>query len=356
MNNEFKVLHIMSQLYPSGMERMLYSSSSLWKTHGIDVTILGTGVKHPYAQTLADAGYHVHTLGELRTIPAFLELFAYIRRNDFKLIHNHNESLHGIIGLIVKIANPRSYFVHSVHSIYHFSGWNRMKRRINHALVRALHGVFISPSAEVQEFESKYWGTKSILVENWVDVPMITELRNKKSIKPNDGFVFIGLIGNCSEIKCHELALKALEWIDEIKVHHVGDIQNATPLERALVLQFEKDSRIQMHGNVASAVEIMTFCDALIVSSVVEGFSLVIAEGLILGLPIFVRNVSGVQWSRNLQGVVFFQDGQELTHKLNEFLDSPWNYSSNNEMQEFEFRFAPIRGVEQLVNIYRREI
>ena len=127
---------------------------------------------------------------------------------------------------------------------------------------------------------------------------------------------------------------------NEIKVHHVGDIQNATPLERALVLQFEKDSRIQMHGNVASAVEIMTFCDALIVSSVVEGFSLVIAEGLILGLPIFVRNVSGVQWSRNLQGVVFFQDEQELTHKLNEFLDSPWNYSSNNEMQEFEFRFA----------------
>jgi len=291
-----KVLHLLDEICYSGAEVMLHDAHETFAELGISGTVLATGQEvGPYASTLADRGYAVEHIPCSKSLAYFVRLFAFLRRQDFDVIHIHRERAYFYHALVARLAS-RAKLVRTYHDVFlQYSSSKRLIRRIQRLIARRVLGVSgVAIGDSVREVELMYFSNPCTVIYNWIDddvfrPPSQVErdlARRRFGLSRNE--LVLCVVGTCNEKKRHVDVFDAVaETTSEesfVRLLHRGSgsetdserayVRNLGIQENVIFLPYQKDLRA-----------IYWASDCLVLSSRWEGLGDVIIEGIACGLP-----------------------------------------------------------------------
>lgn len=292
-----RVLHLLGPLYPSGMERMLASAFDEFKDEGISGVIIGQGPAHPFYSALVEAGYAVHIIPRVRTLAGFLALQKVLRRERPDVVHIHTESafLPAVVGSRLATSAP---IVRTIHSVFRPNGAALISRRLQGFLADKLVARFVSPSPDVADNEAR-GGRNSELIYNWVSSEYIEA--GLKDLSGKRDAQLATLVGNCAQVKNHEMALRQLLAAGYSVAHH-GDESHASPEEVQMLDELARAGRLQYRGTDAP-LESLRRSGVFVLSSIHEGMSVALAEAIAVGTPCLVADSTGLSWAKGINRV-----------------------------------------------------
>jgi glycosyltransferase involved in cell wall biosynthesis len=343
-----KVLHVLGPLKPSGMERMLASAASHFRDENITNIILGQGNHHPFADELRASGYDVRIVNSVGT--SWGDMWALrklVRELAIDVIHIHTEANYLRNAIACRTAlGARGGLIRTVHSVFDARGLWRIKRLIQASVADRLLSSLIAPSPDVAANESKL-GRRARVVYNWVDDRFfaMSEARGDRARTVDDTPLAL-IVGNCSEIKNHELALRALSTSTHLLIH-LGDESGASAEELALLQDLDKDGRLLLRG-VHSPDAALRRADYFMMPSRHEGMGVALAEALVAGLPALVSDVPGLGWARGMNGVSILAENEKAWVIS---LESWQNETASTESLAIDFSAA--RGAHEYADLYR---
>lgn len=297
-----RVLHVLDELRPSGAEVCLRVAAPLWAAHGVQCEILSLGAAlGPYAPVLEAAGYRVTHLPQdpfRRFLPAYLRLVR-----GYDVVHVHVERANFYNALAARAAGV-GRIVLSVHNVFGFTGGLRLERRVQRALLRRAGVRFLSVSASVREAELANFANPTTQIDNWYDdvgvVPPTPAERAAARARLGlaEGELAVVTIGNCSPVKNHGAALRALDGTPATLLH-VGLEEPGEP-ERKLAADLGITDRVRFLGRVDDVVGVLAAADVALMPSRWEGMSIAALECLAAGLPALFADVPGLRDFRAL--------------------------------------------------------
>jgi glycosyltransferase involved in cell wall biosynthesis len=305
------VLHILGPLRPSGMEKMLVTAASYFTQEKIKSTVLGQGSDHPFASELLDAGFDVRTIPySVGSKSGRLELKRLVAALEVDVIHIHTEGdyLRTAYASWRAMGQTRAV-VRTIHNVFQATGTWRIRRMIQAQIADRLVHVLTGPSPEVSANEKRLF-RKVRVIYNWVDDLFYKIRDNRRCLQGlhNKDTVAV-IVGNCSSIKHHELALHALAETNH-KVIHLGNESDASEEELRLLTCLEQDGRLIRRG-VEQPQESLLTGSYFMMPSRHEGMGVALAEALVAGLPCLVNDAPGLRWARFMDGVEMIPDTQE---------------------------------------------
>ena len=301
-----KVLHFLAAIKFSGAEVMLTRASRLFKDNGIELHALDTGaVIGDYASVLESVGYTVHHIPFSKNLRFFAELFRFFKLHQFDVIHNHVERASMWIAATAKIAGCTA-IVQTHHSTFTFRGFLRVRRIWTRWLARTFFRVRnIAIGDSVAETERHYLLNPCAIVYNCTDDSKFYKaatfeeiLQARKDLKvPTNSFV-ISSIGSCSEIKQHDLIIKAVKDLKDIGISifylHVGD-GKMNHFEQNLACELGLGQQIAFLGQQNDVRKYLIASDLYVMPSRYEGFGISALEALKCGIPCLVSDVPGLR-------------------------------------------------------------
>lgn len=304
MVQKVRVLHILGELKPSGAECMLRVAAKNFAEHGIDTEILSTGTEHvgAFASALREVGYAVHHIPFSKSILFFIKVSNLIRLRHYDVVHIHSERANFWFGLSAKLAGVRR-IVSTVHAIFAFQGWLRLRRMLFRRLQEKLGVIRIAISPSVRENEQLVFGSSIDVVPNWYDHdhfrPPTPEQRifARARLGIADGAFAVVSVGNCSKIKNHQAVLEALPLLpNELSVVylHVGGEETDCP-EKQLAQKLGIENIVRFLGQLQDPLPILHAADAYVMPSINEGFGIAALEALAVGLPSILSDVPGLR-------------------------------------------------------------
>jgi len=339
------------------MERMLVSAAPYWKEAGWRVEIIGQGDEHPFASDLKSAGYHVNYVRSLRTAAGLGDLARLLRATRPDVIHIHTEQAHGPISFVARVTLPRVGLVRTVHNVFTFQGVTAVRRRLQHTMARLVGTRHVAPSWDVAENERANWGLGCLVIENWVADEFSHDPGNDKQFQPIEGPLRVALVGNCSEVKNHQLTLGAAIEVPGVIVVHIGGDSGAPAEEQALVRRLEGESRLEMMGARTDVADILQDSQIFAMPSLHEGMPVALAEALCIGLPCIISDAPGLQWAAPDPGVLVarnLNDWVSLLGRLSDddsFITSLISTAHADRIRQRE-RFSARRGVAEYAAVY----
>ena len=176
----------------------------------------------------------MHHIPFKKSAKYFIKFYHLIREEKYDVVHIHPERAFFWHALVAKQAGVKN-IVRTVHNVFNFSGYLRIKRMIQRFVASKMLMVqFVSIGSSVAEMEKKIFFNNTILIPNWIDeknfLPAGDENeRNQIKIKLGISLTdkVIVSVGSCNVMKNHDDIIIALsELIKEIKniyYIHVGD-------------------------------------------------------------------------------------------------------------------------------------
>lgn len=298
-----RVAHVLGPLRPSGMERMLVSGAPHFRDIGIENLVIGLGSDHPFAPSLRAVG------NEVLEIPAFgsggaRQLVAALMRYRPDVVHLHTEG--NYLGMVAacRLGASRAPIVRTIHNAFAATGRWRKRRLMQARLADPLVFQLVVPSSDVAAIESEQGrATRTIL--NWVD-DRFFGVRRPPQVDISSRKPIAVLVGNCSEIKRHELALHAA--LDAgYRVAHLGDETGASEAEVDLLNKIDARGRL-IHRGVRDPIDALREADVFMMPSVREGMPVSLAEALVSGLPALISDSPGLRWAKSIPGVQVLPD------------------------------------------------
>lgn len=297
------VVHLLGQLRPSGMERMLVTAAEYFRREGIHSVVVGQGLDHTYASELRVAGYDVRVQSPVTSsLKAAKEFRALVQEVQADIVHVHTERDYLRTTLVSRWAlGSNGRIVRTVHNVFQAAGRWKFSRFAQALFADRLISALIAPSAEVAAKERSIFRRPRVIL-NWVDDVFfgIREKRRQRVIGSDDLPIAV-VVGNCSPIKNHELALAALLKSSH-RLVHLGDEGHASDVELALLQSFKEQGRLIDRG-VRSPYSALLNADYFMMSSLHEGMPVALAEALVAGVPALVSDAPGLRWAGNVQGV-----------------------------------------------------
>ena len=303
-----RVLHILGPLRPSGMERMLVSAADDFRNEGVVAHVYGLARGSTFTDELRQAGYEV-MLGVPvgRSLSAARALRRIVTERQIDVIHIHTEGnwLQTVLASRLAVAGRRGAIVRTVHNNFLASGrWFASRRMQSMLGDRFVHAI-VAPSPDVAEQERSI-GRECQVIFNWVDDRM-TALRDRREPRPLGARAeHAVIVGNCSDIKRHELALEAI-WASGLQVSHIGDEGGASAEELEWLRRFGEANRLVWRGT-RPPDDALIDGDIYCMPSRFEGFGVAFAEALVAGLPCLVSDSPGLRWARAIDGVQLLPD------------------------------------------------
>ena len=297
-----RVLRVLNELRPSGVEANLRATARLWPTYDIDLEVLSVGQTiGPFAPDLIAAGYRLHHI-PMTPFPRFLSRYLKLLRSQrYDVVHIHPERANFYTSAAARLAGAP--VVRSVHNGFTFEGLLRAQRLVQRALLRSIGTTFVSVGASVQDIEWRHFRNSTERIFNSydeerfspVDVDGRRNAREKLGLRHED-YVIVS-IGNCSTVKNHTAILDALTRIDgTVPYHyvHVG-IEDAEHSERRQAEAVGLDDRITFLGQRDDVPTILRAADCHVMPSLYEGFSNAALEALGCGVPSVLADVQGLK-------------------------------------------------------------
>jgi glycosyltransferase involved in cell wall biosynthesis len=300
-----KILHIFGELKPSGGEAMMLSAAPLWLPVS-EMHILSTGVEDVgvYAEKLSAAGYVIHHIPFRKSFAYFIAVAGLIRREKFDIVHMHTQGASPWYALTARLAGgPSTVLIRTVHHIFKFNNWLRIRVKLERFFVRSLLGVsVISNSPSGKKNELKRFNSNNRLIPNWYDStfyvpPSDQQRQNARNALgyTNDVCIFLSLGGNWY-YKNYGLIVQALALIPEdinLLYVQVGVQGEDSPLEKEAI-RLGVTKRLQCMGVVEDPKLYLHAADVYMMPSSEEGFGVAAVEAMASGLPAILSDVEAL--------------------------------------------------------------
>lgn len=363
-----RVLHVLNELRPSGAESMLASAGNLWREAGISATIVATGQDiGPYAERLRDSGFEIIHVPFAKSPRFFARFWQILKSHPWDAIHLHTERANFYFGILAALSR-RGRVIRTVHSAFDYSGVLRWRRAIQRRILSAAGVRFVAISEGVREIEESRFGVRCNVVENWYDsnrfrVPSVAERREARALLgiADDCLVF-AIVGNCSDIKNHQLALRALAgaklaqpWV----LMHVG-LEEEGFLERELARSLGIAENVMFLGGRDDVPALLWAADVFLHPSLREGFGIAMLEAIACQAHPIASDVPGLRSViREFEGMRGYPT--DLTSWTEAVLAAAGtDRTSRRRMGELwskraRARFAIERGANMYASLYRGE-
>lgn len=243
-----------------------------------------------------------------RNPAALWELFRALKKHRPDIVHAQASKAATMVAVIRRLVPAPC--IATVHGLKRDT---RVYRKFNHVIAVSKAVAATLPSGPVT------------VVYNGVDLnPGIPPI-GRQDLVPSGGAPFQGdvvlAVGRLAPVKGFDLLLRAWRRIDA-DLLIVGDGPEQGRL-RELAETLGVANRVHFLGYREDAVAIMAACDLMVISSHREGFSLVGAEALQVGIPVVATSISGIREFLPEDMLVPPGDVDALGCKINEILDWP---------------------------------
>jgi glycosyltransferase involved in cell wall biosynthesis len=338
-----RVLHILGELRPSGMERMLVSGAASFA--GMDVVghVLGVGTHHPYESELRAAGYSVSTTREALWATGGQEFFKQVLSEvQPDVVHLHTEGNYLRNVLAIKRADRSLPIVRTVHNVFAARGSWFVRRFAQAAAADRLVAAVVVPSHDVAINEKRF-GRSVRIIYNWVDRHFFEVAAARASEARPGSPAPVVIVGNCSWIKNHDVVLEAA-LLGRLPVAHVGSEEHAEPSERRLLEELERAGLLMSRGP-GDPTPALLVGSVFAMPSLNEGMPVALAEALVVGLPAVVADAPGLRWSGSEPGVITLSRAQPEA-----WAAALRTASRDNENLTVDFH--PRRGTAEYAEVY----
>jgi glycosyltransferase involved in cell wall biosynthesis len=360
-----KVLHVLSELQPSGAEVMLKNSYHLWRSHGIYPEVLATGPNFGvYASELQASGYATTHIPYLRNPVYFWHYMRFLKRSRFDVVHQHIEGAGFWFGLAALLCGCRLIRIN--HANFRFEGNLRWRRSVQRKLLTYMGATFVAVGEGVRQNELERFGIDAKLVWNWADLSRFTPptaeqretSRRQWGLADND--VVIVTVGNCAKVKNHTALIEALASdtrLNKVKYLHVG-LEDEVGSEQALAKSLGVAEQIVFTGWKQDAVPILHAADLFVMPSLFEGMSIATIEALASGLPAIISDVPGLKdFGIMFPNILYCKPTVKgLATRLIDFCSMTRNQRDELSKGYSEIAaqsFSPARGVAEYATLYR---
>ena len=316
-----KVLHILDSLNFSGVEMFLASSSRYMKKEKIKPSILSTGNKiGPAYNLLKKKGFKIKhisfakhkIIGSLTRSLAFFSLLNFLMKNKFDIIQINTEANFFKFSLIAILSGHKK-IIRTINNVFFPNLILRIRRRIILKFCKFFKIKFFSHSDIIIKNELKNYNLKVVLLKAWYDdykfsfINYNTKQNLRKKLKISKNTLIIISIGNCSNIKNHDLIFKSLsilpknlDWI----YFHVG-AEDDNKSERKLAKQLNIQKKCKFLGALSDHRNYTNISDVYIMSSTVEGLGIASIEaGAIGSIPILTKVHGNEEILRKVKGTI----------------------------------------------------
>lgn len=329
-----RVLHILNELKPSGVEVMLYTAAPYWHEQGLEGHILCTGsVVGEYAAKLEEAGYNINHIPLSRSHDFLLSVYRFLKQQHYDAIHIHTERANFWYALLAFISGNRC-IIRSIQNVFPFRTMLRLKRFIQRGIMQRILGVkMVSASPSVKYTEWKTFRNPSVVIPNWFDSSTFKPpSRNdryvaRKTLGISNDVMIITSVGGCWSFKNHSSIIEAVARLPKaasILYLHVGPEMDGHP-ERRLAETMGASDRVRFLGSVINIAPILYASDVYAMCSFYEGFGVAATEAMGAGLPAILSDVPGLRDFREVcKDIYWVEPTPESTlEAIHYFLDLP---------------------------------
>lgn len=360
-----KVLHVLSELRPSGAEVMLKLSAGHWTNHGIQAELVSTASgpsTGPYSCSLKGAGYNIHHLPMRRNLSYLMSFYSFIRKERFDVVHQHLEAMSFWLCLAALLAGAK--VLRTVHSEFRFEGKLRRRRSAQRRFLSYCGVKFVAISESVLLNERSRFGISPRLVGNWIDVcgfaPINPEERNaaRKRLGISEDEVALITVGNCSSVKNHEillLALSRIRLIHRVRYIHVGAECDECP-ERELAEKVGISAITDFRGWTETPRSDLSAADLYVMPSLAEGFGMSALEAISAGLPAMLARTGGLLDFHDLSDRIYYfepvvEDLEKELLRVIAILKGPKPMASKREQIDCR-QYSAELGVDRYCDLY----
>ena len=369
--NTLHVLHILNELRYSGAEIMLAAARGFFKENRIHTTILSTGeTPGSYTDVLRACGYTLDHIPFRRSLRYFQDMYSYLKRRRFDVIHIHPERAYFYHALIARAAT-RARLVRTFHDVFfQYEQFKKIIRRTQRWGARRFLGVRgVAIGESVREVELQEFGNPTVVVNNWIDeeafhVPTDEQrklARNKFDLAEDD-FVLC-TIGTCNEKKRHCEIFRAMALIRQ-RIPSIVLLHRGTGPDTEREIEYVKSLGVE--GNVCF-LDYLDFlptvfwaADAFILASHWEGLGDVIIEALACGMPVILYDGWGMKDFKPFDGDSFGYwmnpKPEELASAVLDFYEKGQTSRlafQRNARRFFEAGFSRRQSLQKLISLYR---
>lgn len=297
-----KILHVITTINRGGAENHLFLLIKGLVDRGFNVSVAYLKGDGYWTNYYKEIGVNVYPLqlefyGELR--PLFL-LKNLILKNNFDLIHAHLPPAEAYAYLAILLSRVKSKLVISKHNdepFYKYKFSNLFSKIINK---RATSIIAISKSVKKYFVDLKIIPKNKIVVIHYgYDLTSIY-LANKFTISPfsKDNIFIIGTVARLVEQKALHILVKAFKkFTDSAGIDSKLVIIGEGPLKNDLIALSNKlkiRNQVEFIGYREDASLLMSHFDVFALTSIYEGFGLVLLEAMSQRRAIVASNVSAI--------------------------------------------------------------
>lgn len=300
------MLHILNEIRYSGAEIMLYDAKDYFDSHNIEGYVLGrTKEIGAYAPVLEKVGYTIYHKPAVKTIGGFYDLYKFLKRQHFDVVHVHPESLYLWHCLVIKLAFPSARIIRTFHDVFfHYTPLMRQVRRLHRYICREWVGVKgVSIGESVHSVEKEFFNNDSAIIYNWIDEkefrpPTPEEISSaKKEIGIPDGAFVLLTVGTCNDKKRHNDIFEAIarvkDKIPNVIFLHRGSGPNQEK-ENEYVKKLGIESNVIFLHYIDYLPKVFWASDAFIFSSKWEGLGNVILQAIACEVPVILYDGWGM--------------------------------------------------------------
>ncbi len=296
-----RLLRLLWELRPSGVEAMVVNSIDLFRERGVETHVVAMGpTPGPWADDFTAAGITVHHL-PLEPFGPFLRAYRdLLRSGGWDVVHVHPEKANFYTCAVARAVTD-AVVVRSIHNVFGFTGALGAQRRVQRRLLRAMGVRTVTIGRSVHDLELEHYGNPSTIVPNGYDERRFhpptdrqrEEARAELGLAP--GHWAVATVANCNEAKNHGVLVDALKRLpDDVVWLHAGLEQPDRPEHRAVVAAGLED-RVRFLGHVRRPEHVLWAADAYAMPSLHEGLGNAALEALATGLPCVLPDVPGLR-------------------------------------------------------------
>jgi glycosyltransferase involved in cell wall biosynthesis len=353
MKKPKKILQIINNLDIGGAEQLLVSTLSRFDKTRYRITVCCLEKTGPLEVTLRQQGFQVESFN-IRSPFApvgLFKLYRYIKKEKFSLVHTHLFKSDFLGGLTARIAGVPIWI-----STKHDEGtWmNPLVRFIDRKLSLIIDVIIADSHAVKSEAHKRGIPLSQIVVihPSTIDRNDCTEqnIRTddiKRELNLTPYHHLVGMVGRLHPVKGHDFFLASAKRVLQelpdtmflvigrgpLRTHLHNLSQELGLMDRILFIDYHKN-----------LFEILGILDVVVLSSLSEGFPMVVLEAMAMGKPVVATDVGGVSEAleHGVTGILVPpQDSVALAEGILGILKDPKKINSMGQ-----------RGKERLLNAF----
>lgn len=350
MNSQYKVLHVLTRMLPSGgAERnTLYSIQGLsGSKYHIDLAV-GEDCNLNFAQRfegfkLIKLNQFKPTMSPLYDLKTLFSLYKIIQKEKYDIVHTHQTKA-GILGRLAAIFAKTPIVIHGIHGISFPDKLNPLVRRFYIFLERII-GIYTDYFVSVgKELKDKYIQQKigkkhqyriiysGVELDDFFKASQLSKeamFAKRRELGLDSDDIIIGNVGRLEPDKGHRYVIEAARIVvkeyPRAKFVFVGDGFGRSQIEK-LIESYQLTDNVILTGYRKDIAEVTGIFNLCVFTSLREGLPRVLVEASAAAKPIVTFAVEGAKEvvQSGVNGfVVPLKDVDSLVEKLRFLLDNP---------------------------------